>query len=306
MLPPVDASIMASNPRFDALYRDLCANKLNADGSSRLDTKAVKERQAFDEDLHKARIEVARRATVTTQLQNLRYYGEKLPDELQDLVGLTAATLSGGVAADDQEVVADELERLQEHARTLAKVLSKQLEQDANALAKLLVVETAPSHSGLPASLAKLIGDTASSRTNLADSRLLLARDVSALHDLYRQVMQASIRVLEQTIHGSVARGTKAKAEHLAVVAEGMSKKLSLQYGQLIQQVYSPDTQEMLRAKAQELEAETSVLRRRVREAEEKVAEYRQARGMKDMVREYAEIMTETQKVRDEVERLTG
>lgn len=49
MLPPVDADVTSSNPKFDALYRDLCANKLHSDGSSKLDAKAAKDRQGHDE-----------------------------------------------------------------------------------------------------------------------------------------------------------------------------------------------------------------------------------------------------------------
>jgi hypothetical protein len=49
MLPPVDPIIVASNPKFEALYRDLTTNKLNKDGSSRLDVKAQKERDTLRE-----------------------------------------------------------------------------------------------------------------------------------------------------------------------------------------------------------------------------------------------------------------
>lgn len=49
MLPPMDTTLLAANPKLETLYRDLCANRLNEDGSSRLDAKAVKERQALDE-----------------------------------------------------------------------------------------------------------------------------------------------------------------------------------------------------------------------------------------------------------------
>ena len=49
MLPPVASSILASNPSFDVLYRDLCTNKLNIDGTTRTDAKQQKERDAFNE-----------------------------------------------------------------------------------------------------------------------------------------------------------------------------------------------------------------------------------------------------------------
>jgi len=47
MLPPVDSTTLSANPRFETLYRDLCANKLNPDGSSVLDDKVQKERDIF-------------------------------------------------------------------------------------------------------------------------------------------------------------------------------------------------------------------------------------------------------------------
>lgn len=47
MLPPVDSTTLSANPRFETLYRDLCTNKLNPDGSSVLDAKVQKERDIF-------------------------------------------------------------------------------------------------------------------------------------------------------------------------------------------------------------------------------------------------------------------
>lgn len=47
MLPPVDSATLSANPRFETLYRDLCTNKLNPDGSSVLDDKVQKERDIF-------------------------------------------------------------------------------------------------------------------------------------------------------------------------------------------------------------------------------------------------------------------
>jgi hypothetical protein len=49
MLPPVDPTVVASNPKFEALYRDLTTNKLNKDGSSKLDVKAQRERDTLRE-----------------------------------------------------------------------------------------------------------------------------------------------------------------------------------------------------------------------------------------------------------------
>ena len=48
MLPLADTSILGANPKFAALYRDLSSNKLNADATSKLDAKALKEHEAFE------------------------------------------------------------------------------------------------------------------------------------------------------------------------------------------------------------------------------------------------------------------
>lgn len=101
-----------------------------------------------------------------------------------------------------------------------------------------------------------------------------------------------------------MARGTKAKADYLAVVAEGMSKKLLLQHGQLMQQIYTPEIQGILRNKQEDLDAESLSLKRKVREMDERLAAYRQERGMKQMVGEYAELLRETERVEREIDRL--
>lgn len=49
MFPPVDAATLAANPKFEALYHDICENKLNRDGTSKFDAKTQREREAFSE-----------------------------------------------------------------------------------------------------------------------------------------------------------------------------------------------------------------------------------------------------------------
>ena len=49
MLPPLSPTVPSSNPKFGALYQDLCNNKLNSDGSTKLDAKAQRERDTLSE-----------------------------------------------------------------------------------------------------------------------------------------------------------------------------------------------------------------------------------------------------------------
>lgn len=41
------------------------------------------------------------------------------------------------------------------------------------------------------------------------------------------RVMERTIQILERTKHGSLARASKARAEHLATVAEGVLGKVT-------------------------------------------------------------------------------
>ena len=144
------------------------------------------------------------------------------------------------------------------------------------------------------------------SRLKIAESRVKLAQETSTLHASYCKVIEASIRILEQTIHGSVARGMKAKADYLAVVAEGMRKKLSVQHGQLMSQLYSSEFQEVLRTKQDNLEDEGRTVKRKLRDAEDRLERYKKASGIKDMAQEYADILKETEKVKADIARLQG
>lgn len=120
--------------------------------------------------------------------------------------------------------------------------------------------------------------------------------------------METAIRILEQTIHGKVARATKGKAEYLSTVAEGMSRKLQLQQNQLLSQTNSPEMEEALRIKAEDLEREAVALKRKVREKREVLEEYRAegGGGVESMAREYARILGEVERVRGDIEKLEG
>ena len=163
-----------------------------------------------------------------------------------------------------------------------------------------------PPINNIPKTVSQLKNSISTSHSSLAGSRLALAKEAIKLHNLYRRVLETSINILEQTIHGSVARGAKAKADYLALVAEGMSKKLSLQHGQLMSQLYSPEVQEALGVKLEDLRVESLSVKRKVRECEEKLEEYRSVGGMEGLAWEYAEVLEESERVRGEIERVGG
>ena len=196
------------------------------------------------------------------------------------------------------------LTRPQANIAPIAQALSNRFAQDVASIATILDPENPPSAQDLVPTVADLKGSQTNSEVELSASRLRLATEAAAVHILNRQATQQSIAILEQSIHGSVARGSKAKAEYLAIVAEGMSKKLSLQQSQLHSQLYSPEVREALRTKAEQLEARSRAVRRNVREGEEKLEVYRRSRGMEGVAREYAEVLAGSERVRGAIGRL--
>jgi len=51
MIPAVSSDILAANPNFSALYRDLCSNKLQQDGASKPDNKLIQEHDQLNKVL---------------------------------------------------------------------------------------------------------------------------------------------------------------------------------------------------------------------------------------------------------------
>lgn len=131
MLPPVDPDTLENNPKFDALFRDLCTNKLDDDGATKLDAKTQQERDAFSEQLRKARVAVAKQNLIKSYLQHVAYKGDDLPSEvhttccrvprvlellsdfpqLQELVAIIAAALQTQLSKDDAGLLRDDVEK---------------------------------------------------------------------------------------------------------------------------------------------------------------------------------------------------
>lgn len=186
----------------------------------------------------------------------------------------------------------------------IALVVSKAAAEDITQLARILSTDDTSDWRDLPSRVERLKENTAKSEAAIADVRMQMVHEAMNAHALYRQAIETCVRILEQVIHGSVSRGTKAKADYLATVAEGMAKKLKIQQNQLLAQTKSPELQEALRAKAEELDREDMALKRKTRELEERLEEYRASAAIEGMAREYAQIVRETEKVQADLERL--
>ncbi|KAI1361402.1 hypothetical protein F5Y08DRAFT_19628 [Xylaria arbuscula] len=59
MLPPIDSSVLANNPRFEKLYNTITTSILNPDGSTKIDP-STKQRDAVRQELQAYRLKAAR------------------------------------------------------------------------------------------------------------------------------------------------------------------------------------------------------------------------------------------------------
>ncbi|KAK6428342.1 hypothetical protein LTR95_015515 [Oleoguttula sp. CCFEE 5521] len=325
MLPPISQNVLTSNPKFEVLYGDLCTNRLNSDGSSVVDEKTRKERDAFDQDLRSASVEAAKRAIVKSELRRVALGSNELPEEvckagadllpedertatdmwiaeqLQELVAVLSAQLEGQVPVEDYDLIEEYVERFKGNPAPVVSILQRNITDDATCIAKVLDPDIPP--ADIPAHFETLKSSIATSNTQMAQSRQTIAHQASELHALNDQVLTTSIRLLEQSIHGAVPRATKAQVEYLALVAEGMSKKLAVQHAQVLAPVYGSEAQTALKAKVEAMVSEERKLRREREEMEEKLGAYRKGK-LEGVARELGEIGRESEKVRGEIERL--
>lgn len=196
------------------------------------------------------------------------------------------------------------LKSTQDNPSRVAAAVEQNLNRNTTALAHAISPKTKSEPGKVPETLAELSRSVAAYGSDLAATRLDITSESGKVHDLYKQILASSIRLLEQTIHGSVSRASRAKAEYLAIVAEGMTKKLGIQYQQLLSQAYSSDLQDFLQDRSEELSREERSIKRKIGAADEKLQQYRASKGMEGMAHEYAAILSETARVREEITRL--
>ncbi|KAJ5720772.1 uncharacterized protein N7483_008706 [Penicillium malachiteum] len=56
------------------------------------------------------------------------------------------------------------------------------------------------------------------------------------------QILERAVEILERAKHGALARATRAKAEHLAIVSQGVESKLEVTKLEIAAKLYTPET----------------------------------------------------------------
>ncbi|OAX81225.1 hypothetical protein ACJ72_04427 [Emergomyces africanus] len=77
---------------------------------------------------------------------------------------------------------------------------------------------------------------------DLPIARTKMTVTAAAVLAAHAEVMERVIHILERTRHGVVARGVRARADHVAVVLEGIEGKVCIMRHELLSAIYTPET----------------------------------------------------------------
>jgi diphthamide biosynthesis protein 3 len=140
------------------------------------------------------------------------------------------------------------------------------------------------------------------------------------IHAIHREILEVAVRILEQTMHGSVVRGIKARAEHLAAVAKGLDLKIRFVYHSILTRLAdlpfrilaksdpllsNPELVSALQAYNEHLTSTAKDLRSQIEVVESELDRYEaKGKGMDQIANRYAELTTKCEKLRSEIQRL--
>ncbi|KAF2829634.1 hypothetical protein CC86DRAFT_435483 [Ophiobolus disseminans] len=303
MLPPVDPRVLERNPNFEVLYKDLTTRKLNPDGSTR-DTKKQRMHDEIRRSLTTARTTLISSQILTTSLSDLPSQATDLPPELHSVIEIVIAQLKGDVPDSDREILSGDVNYFIDNIGTISDALSTQLIVVVEYLCKIADPKVPPAISDLAhkatrvldAATLKLPGDLASALTSLTTA-------LTTLLSTHLSLLTSSIRILEQTQHGALARHTKSSAEllHTRATVLGLQAK--------IHTFAHPPPAEFVAALKVFKKAQGSgekVLRDREELARRELELYARAgeKGMRDLARRKEYLVAETRGIEAEIVKL--
>jgi hypothetical protein len=140
-----------------------------------------------------------------------------LPDSLHSSTDLVSALLTGQIPSPtDRDILSGDVSTFLDNIDIIASAISTQLETLTAHLCTIADPLSAPDPAALSARSESLITRATLDLPNeLQAARTALTDSLTSLLSLHKQTLETSIRILEQTSHGSLARYTKARAELL-------------------------------------------------------------------------------------------
>ncbi|KZN85641.1 Uncharacterized protein EN45_098310 [Penicillium chrysogenum] len=280
MIPPCDPSILEQNPQFKRLYENLTTSLLNPDASTRAHS-ANPGRIAVVEELKECQTQKAKKRIKEHMLRQLAFAPDSnLPAEVKTPSSAIEPTTSKPETEPKKQdealsLLGPDIEAFYTNIPAFILPFSKALSSSIRDLRALSTANTDPDtapDTEAPATQhsnhnARVRARDRRVRTSIAPVpplssqlqariRLLRNTQLSELPVARRkmaataaEVVAVRARVLERTVvilerakHGALARATKAKAENLAVVAQGVEGKLEVTKLEIAATLYTPET----------------------------------------------------------------
>jgi diphthamide biosynthesis protein 3 len=316
MLPPVDPTLLETNPQFAFLYKHVTTQLLNPDASTRSislshDPVAKRLRQHH---VQAAKYDILRRSLYSFTVD------ESLQSELVRLVLNIATYLSEAPAMnlrpEAHDLMVSEVEEFQDNLGTIAPLLSKHIQEQRDSLLPLTVTSTLPAkptRSTPSPSLASNLSTRLTSLHTLQTQALpinntALSNTLSSLLHAHTAYLAAVIRHLELHTHGTQSRHTHARATYLSTVAAGLEAKVQILALQARHAVYTPTVQRALVSYSSHLRDFREKLRKREEMVQRELDLYEDVGGdgLKECARRYGAIAKEIEVIKSEIARLEG
>jgi len=217
--------------------------------------------------------------------------------------------MRGELSGEELEILRNDLRMFRENLNAIATEMSEQLRHTAMQLSRILAAEEEGQVkindiSQLPTMASKLLTSNAAHASKIWQLRSRVTDLADQVHSTHREILEAAVRILEQTLHGSVARGVRAKAEHLAVVAKGLDLKIRIleRSDPLVSDQELGEALEAYEERLQDLKRKQEV---RLRQLEEEIKAYESSgTGMIEIGSKYAELIGKCESVREEIRKL--
>ncbi|KAG9242869.1 hypothetical protein BJ878DRAFT_148064 [Calycina marina] len=330
MLPPIEDSVLQSNPKFASLHEILKVSILTPNGATKLHP-AKRERDAVTEELRSVRSRAAKRHILKSALAGVnlstppvsaKKTASPLPAELVELILLLISTLFHPVSPIQHKLLfsTTQFQTISQHLPAISALLSSHLHAQALALVRIQTPTINPSflHRGIPKlcqNVSAIKKEVVERKAELEKRRGVLVTNTTTLLSIYHLASTLTIRLLEQTLHGSVARHTRSHAELLLLTAKSTVLAVKEKSVRAEKIIYTPEVVAALRNYTEELRDGEERLRGRERDAKRVLWGYgvgREEGGegkekvMREIARVYGELMREVREVARDVERLRG
>ncbi|EEH07208.1 diphthamide biosynthesis protein [Histoplasma capsulatum G186AR] len=277
MISPCDPAILSNNPQFKALHQQLTTAILNPDGSTRANATDPSRRavQAL-----RNLVSVIVLYLQHSPNNNNKENGNKQisPDETSELLSLLSPDLKKFHSAIPSlipsitAILAADLTHLKTLANAsppvnnssnndrhnyqtatnttsfsssarIATNKSKNTQPRPSNRLRPLSLKPSPTDISLPSQLSSRLRTLRTIQSHdLPTARNKMTVTAAAVLAAHAEVMERVIHILERAKHGVLARGVKARADHVAVVLEGVEGKVCIMRHEMLSAIYTPET----------------------------------------------------------------